>query len=402
MRRALSILAILIILGGAAFAAYYYFFMGKGGVAVSPTVRVGFDVGGPAASSTEPSTSDATTTQPIETRPEVAPRLVQVAKGPVVPGFAVTDGPHVSTTTPTEIVVTYIDRQSGNIYRYQTQKRTLTRISNKTIPGLQSATWFPDASLAYVRYLSGTDFATVNTYALPANGNAGYFLKQNVADISVSSSSVLLLASGVTGSVASLARLDGTKETQLFTTPLSSLRTSFAGKGQYLAFTKPTATLEGSAYLVDAAGRFSRIAGPESGLVALASPLGTWVLVSATTGSSLSLRLVNTKTGESLPLPVSTIADKCAWAADETVIYCGIPTELPSGAYPDDWYQGALSFSDRVWKINVVGRYAELVLDFSKEMKTSLDAASLALDASQRVLVFMNKTDSSLWSYQLR
>ena len=116
----------------------------------------------------------------------------------------------------------------------------------------------------------------------------------------------------------------------------------------------------------------------------------------------MQLSLVNTGTGEVLPLPVGTIADKCVWTDDDASVYCGVPVSPPSGyAYPDDWYQGALHFSDRVWRIDVTGRYAELVLDFSKETEKALDAEALAVDASDTVLTFVNKNDGSLWAYRL-
>ena len=101
-------------------------------------------------------------------------------------------------------------------------------------------------------------------------------------------------------------------------------------------------------------------------------------------------------------LPVATIADKCVWTADESAIYCGIPTNpSASYAYPDDWYQGAISFNDRIWKIDVAGRLAQLTLDFSTTAKQSLDAEALSIDPLGKELVFVNKIDGSLWAYQL-
>ena len=149
-------------------------------------------------------------------------------------------------------------------------------------------------------------------------------------------------------------------------------------------------------------GRFSRVAGPLKGLAALASPSGAWVLVSATLDGEMQMELVNTATGEELPLPIATIADKCAWAADDSAIYCGVPLDPPVEAtYPDDWYQGALRFSDRIWKIQVASRYAQLVLDFNKETEEELDAEALVLDPLLSALVFVNRNDDSLWAYRL-
>jgi len=394
---ALGILAVI----GLGMLVYFFFFAGSSaGITVTPPGGTSLPVAGQGTAGT--GTSGSTDTSGAAASPTaVSARLVKISAGPVVPGAAVVTRSGSASSSPVT-AVSFIARESGNVFSYLTGTKTLTRTSNKTVPGIQSASWLPNASVAFVRYLSGENATTINTYALPANGAGGFFLSQNLADIDVSSSNVLTLASGVNGSTASLARTDGSRTSAVFSTPLSSLRVSFAGKSQYLAATKPSATLPGNVFLVSAAGRFSRIAGPLDGLVALPSPLGKWVLVSYTQGGALQMELVNAATGEVVPLPVATIAEKCVWAADDSVIYCGIPISPPAGfLYPDDWYQGALSFSDRLWKIHVAGRYAQLVLDFSKETEGSLDATALAVDSADTTLVFMNKNDDSLWSYQL-
>lgn len=329
------------------------------------------------------------------------PRLVQISRGPVALGTITNPGPAVGTSTA-PLIVSYIERKSGNVFRYNTKTGSVSRTSNRTVPGIMSAAWSPDASAAFVQYLSGNNLSTVNTFSLSASGADGFFLPQNVTSLAVSSSSVLSLATGVNGSVASLARLDGSRATTVFTTPLTQLRIAFAGKGRYVAFTKPTQTLLGAAFLVDGTGQFTRVAGPSAGLVALPSPSGTWLLVSTAEQGKLNLYLVNISTRETLPLPLATIADKCVWAPDETSVYCGVPiSPSASATYPDDWYQGAISFSDRIWKVDVQGRFAQLVLDFNKKVDRPVDAISLSLDSKGQFLTFVNKTDGSLWGYSL-
>ena len=411
MRRTFIIIAVVIVLAGVGAGVYFYFFGNAPSVTVAPTESSGLPV---AERGALPGAEQTTTSySPTGTPVVVSPRLVQITTGPVVPGESVVDikaanaspvGNQISNgaSSSPDAAVSYIARESGNVFSYLTKTRVLTRTSNRTLPGIQSAVWLPNASTTFVRYLSDERFSTINTYALPASGTGGFFLPQNLADIAVSSTRILTLASGVSGSVASLSNTDGTHTSTLFTSPLSALRVSFAGENQSLAFTKPTMTLAGLAFLVDSAGNFSRIAGPRNGLVALASPLGKWVLVSYANGGAMYMELINTANGEALPLPVATIADKCVWAATDSSVYCGIPIS-PSTAYnyPDDWYQGVIRFSDRIWKIDVAGRYAQLVLDFSQETEAPLDAEALAINPAGTVLVFMNKNDGSLWSYSL-
>lgn len=402
MRRNLIIAAVVIVVLGLGAALYFLFFTGSASVTTAPGTVSTLPVAGPGATPSGGGEGTQTTSTIATGVPtSVGARLVKITAGPVVPGEIVVRKAGSASSSP-ESVVNYIERQSGNVFSYSTLAKTTTRISNKTVPGIQSASWLPNASVAFVRYLSGTDFSTINTYALPVSGSAGFFLLQNLSDIGVSSTSILTVASGVNGSSISLVHTDGTHSSAVFTTPLSSLRVSFAGKSQYLAYTKPSATLAGDAFLVDSAGHFSRIAGPLTGLVALASPLGKWVLVSYTAGRAMQLKLVNTATAEAISLPLATIADKCVWAPNDSSVYCGVPTDPPINAnYPDDWYQGAVHFSDRIWRIDVSSRYAQLVLDFNKETNGSLDAEAFSVDFPSSTLVFVNKNDGSLWSYSL-
>lgn len=398
MQRTLTIAAIVIVVLGIGVWMYVAFFTGGATITTAPGTT-SLPIAGQTATTTGTSNTPVLSGgTPAEV---ISPRLVKISAGPIVPGAAVITKTGTASSSP-ETIITYIERQSGNVFSYNTATRNSTRISNKTVPGIQSAAWLPNASLAFVRYLSGATLSTINTYALSASNTAGFFLSQNLADISVSSTSVLTLASGINGSSVSVGRTDGTRMSEIFTTPLSSIHASFLGKSQYLVYTKPSSTLAGNAFLVDSTGHFSRLAGPLTGLVALASPLGKWVLVSYVLGSTMQMQLVNIATGASLQLPVATIADKCVWANNDSAIYCGVPVSPSSSSvYPDDWYQGATHFFDRIWKIDTAGRYAQLVLDFSAEADAALDAVALAIDSLSTNLVFVNKNDGSLWSYRL-
>lgn len=397
MKRVLAIATAVIVIVGLGIATYFYFFADSSGVAVAPG---GYTLP-TAGQSAQFAEGDSDSSSSAGTPSPVSARLVRISAGPVVPGELVTDRKAADASSTPETAVWYIERQSGNVFTYFARAKTLARTNNKTVPGIQSADWLPDASFAFVRYLSGDDFSTINTYALAATSSDGFFISQNLSDIAVSATNILTLASGVNGSVASLMRTDGTRSSELFTTPLSSVRVSFAGKNQYLVYTKPSATLDGDAFLVDGSGKFSRVAGPLSGLAALASPSGKWVFVSFVNGATMLSKLVNTLTGESLALPIATIADKCVWTNDDSSLYCGVPVNPPLASYPDDWYQGAVQFSDRIWRIDVSNRYAQLVLDFNKETGGELDAEALAVNPSKTDIVFVNKNDGSLWTYSL-
>lgn len=414
MRRILIILAILIVLAGCGIGIYFLFFAKTNPLGTG--LQVGLPLSGGQSSQTGPQTGSkiATTSESSVqgTAASVLGRLVKISAGPVVPGVSVVDlkptkATATTTASSTDVSIHYIERESGNIFSYRVGSKTLTRTSNRTVPGLQDATWLPDTSAALVRYLSGDTFSTINTYALPASSEAtttssGFFLPQNLSGVVVSAVGLLTAASGVNGTSVTLSHLDGTRPTSLFSTPLTAIHVSFAGKGTYLVFSRASGSLGGYAFLVDSAGRFTRIAGPLAGLTALASPSGKWVFLSFVRDGALQTALFNSKNGEIIALPVGTLTEKCAWTTDDGALYCGVPTTTSaSNLYPDDWYQGVVHFSDRLWRIDVSGRYAQMILDFQEVSGETLDVTSLALDPAQTTLVFLNKNDGSLWSYSL-
>lgn len=334
----------------------------------------------------------------------VAPRLVRITSAPVAYGVSARYIPPVpaSSSTPAvpeDIEVRFVERQSGNLYAYRAHARTLTRIGNQTIPGVREASWLKDGSLAYLRYLSEDLGTHVETYALPVEGD-GFFLEQDLAAVAATgTASLLTLRSDTNGSIGTLANADGSSPKTAFTTTLSSVTASFFGRG-YLVYTKPSAALEGYAFSVSSAGVWSRAIGPFPGLAAIGNPTGTYLLYSYATDSGVATALMDMATHTPAPLPIATMAEKCVFSPGGTSAYCAVPTALVRGL-PDAWYRGGVSFSDRLWQIDVAERTATLLIDPASAGNAAIDAVSLTPDPTGDILLFINKRDGSLWSYDL-
>ena len=409
-RRLLIIIAVVIVLLGLAAVGYYFF------ARSTPGLVVGNPFG--SAGNRDPGSLAPVpdTGIPVEGAGEViAPRLLKLADGPVAKGMIALYIPPVvpkgsATTTasstspvgtPADVEVRYIERASGNLYSFRVHDRSSVRISNKTLPGVQEAAWTADGSRAFLRFIEKdtTGDEHISTYMLPAAGEGGYFLEQNLTQVTVASSSVLSLLSSGSGSVAQISGASGTGGKTLFTSALSSLRVAFAGS-RYLATTKASANLDGYAFQVDAGGSFTRLLGPLRGLTTLPSPSGTQVLYSYTDRTKLYMQVLDTTTRTSVPLPLVTLTEKCVWTKTGAMLYCAVPTTL-GGTLPDEWYQGSRLFTDRIWRIDLSTRVASLVFDPMQLTDQGMDMESLTLDSTSDVLIFLNKRDGSLWSYDL-
>ncbi|MBP7741529.1 MAG: hypothetical protein KA104_02470, partial [Candidatus Pacebacteria bacterium] len=88
------------------------------------------------------------------------------------------------------------------------------------------------------------------------------------------------------------------------------------------------------------------------------------------------------------------------WGRNNTSLYCGVPTAIPKDL-PDGWYQGAHALSDRLWKIDLTTRLATLINDPTAVSNITIDMIGLSTDPDEDVVTFMNKTDGSLWAYDL-
>ncbi len=413
MRRALIILAAVLLFLAIGVGIYAAFFAPK--AAITGTSGASFPGAGNSSAGNSASQPAQDLGVPVSgAGTEVAPRLIRITDHPVALGEVATYVPAQRATTTIasgtpvaayepDVRVEYIERESGNIYAYTAHARTLTRLSNKTLPGIQEATWLSDGSQAYVRYLdaSGAD-ERVATYALPANGSSGFFLEQGLAQVLAKATSTLVtLLSTTEGSSASVSTPSGASLHGLFTSPISALHLAFLG-ANYLATTKASAASDGYAFSTDAkTGAFTQILGPLPSLTTLPSPSGRYVLYSYQDGGKLALAVLDLTTHIATRMPLATLPEKCAWTSDSASIYCGVPTSVPDNHEPDNWYQGVTSFTDRLWKIDLAGRVATLVIDPSQAGKVDVDMAGLTLDSTNDVLIFVNRKDESLYAYDL-
>lgn len=341
----------------------------------------------------------------------VAPRLIRISDAPVARGAAAL---HIPTTTATstegttaqeeDTEIRFIERQSGNVYAFRLHDRVLTRISNQTIPGIQEAVWTSDGSRAFMRYLTRTAAGTdqIDTYAFHVTGEeAGYFLAPQLSQVLLlANNRVLSILPGVAGSVGSVSQINGGEPGTFFSSPLSRLTVSVSGAG-LIAHTRASSALDGYAFSVSGiSGEFTRLIGPARGLTSLANPEGTFAVFSYLSQGRVVLQARNLETRETIALPLATLTEKCAWAPGGLSLYCAVPTTM-TGNLPDDWYQGAVSFTDRIWHINLETRLAELVVDPMQVGEVAIDAVGLTIDSERDVLVFMNKKDATLWAYDL-
>jgi hypothetical protein len=358
MKRLFIIIAGIVVLIGLLIGVYYLFLAPKGA-----SLSVGNPFANTGGGAATPSTDLPTDGIISNAGSTLAPRFIKITDGPVSHGSIALDvklpntdasvgavslsasssssTPVVAATIP-DVEVRFIDRASGNVYAFVAHARTLTRISNKTLPGIQTASWTPDGTRAYAQFLASSGGEeNVNTYALNANGGEGYLLENNLSEAQVVGSSTLFtLFSGSTGSVGTLSRADGSNSHTLFSSLLSAI-VVHPSTGDLFATNKPSSQIDGFAFQINrTTGAFSRVLGAFRGLSVLPNLTGKSLLYSYVEGGVYHLSVLNVAAHTGTALPVATLTEKCVWTADGLSVYCAVPTNL-AGNLPDDWYDPA-------------------------------------------------------------
>lgn len=227
----------------------------------------------------------------------------------------------------------------------------------------------------------------------------GSFLTENISKGSVSpdGTQLFFLKPSPKGAVGVIARIDGTNQRQVFSSPLTEWRPQWINENTIALTTLASREADGYLYFLNLkTGDVRKILGPLRGLTTLVNPSGTKVLANTSTDTGMDLGIYSVITGDITLLDITTLPEKCTWANEGSVL-CAVPQKIPDGQYPDDYYQGNVAFTDNLWFLDTEKNVNRLLLTPSQEF----DAYHLKTSPDNTYLYFMNKLDNTLWSYRL-
>jgi hypothetical protein len=308
----------------------------------------------------------------------------------------------------------YVNKATGNIYQTFADKIDERKFSSNIVPEVHDAYFGNKGDSVVMRYLK-PDNSAIETFvgslqkeylgadSVGTNTVTGSFLPENISDLSVSPDALKVFyifnigdtSAGVTYSLQTGAKI------QVFDSPFTEWLSFWPNNKMVTVSTKPSANVPGFMYAINPDKKdFNKILGGINGLTTLTSPDGKTVLYG---DNNLSLSIFDISTGVSTLLGVKTLPEKCAWGAGSDVLYCAVPKYIDNGEYPDSWYQGEVSFSDQIWKIDAKSGNTAVLLDPTSIVGIEdMDITKLSLDETQNYLLFVNKKDSYLWEFNLK
>jgi hypothetical protein len=331
------------------------------------------------------------------------PKLFKISSDPV--------SGEVTITRNNTTYIRYVDRATGHIYDVNPTNLEKVSATNNTLPRIYDALWKSDGLSVIFRTLpSGSDVVenTLITLTLskststePLYTVTSTSMRGNVSDMKVGPTNLLAYVLADTGTVV-VSNFDGTKPQTIYSSPFTQWRIGWGDSSHVTLTTAASAIVDGFAYSINIkTGSMIKLLGPLSGLTTLTSPDSTHIAYSYNNADGLKSSIENISEKSSVDLLPNTLVEKCAWSTKQkNMVYCGAPSSLDIGE-PDKWYQGVTHFSDRIWEFDTSTGFTELLADPKKDFNVDIDIINPHVSPDGKFLIFMNKSDLSLWALTL-
>ena len=300
----------------------------------------------------------------------------------------------------TTTVLMFVDRITGYLYSYNRSEGKIYQISNTTIPGVYDAYIFNNGKRIVLRYADNDKHTIVGLLAnIPSVGvkdqakplENTVYLPAQVTSVTVNQNKTLL-SYLVTGDAGGAIYTVTPKNAVLVgNTPFKEWTLSYGGNALF-ATSKPSAYIPGQTVYLPS---FESVVSNKTGLQSNPSEKGVFL---NSMWSANGLKTFLSTGGNQVVISATTIASKCGWGQKEFLV-CAVPKVLPKATegYPDDWFQGRVSFDDSLVAIDVKTSLVYPLYSFNTDKDGIFDITNISLSYDNTFLSFNKKSDASLW-----
>src|SRR3989344_4376616 len=318
--------------------------------------------------------------------------------------------------------VRYIERGLGHIYETQLSTYTKSRIVNETRSRIGEAIWGNGGKSVVVRFVDDSEGGAIKTNVVNIGSSTISFARgtstESISTGFLKTEEVLLpyyipfmavAEDGadklfyLEGGIGTTATFKDTSVSKIFSSAFTEWLPQFPNQKLVPLTTRPSATVPGHMFFLNTGTKaVTKIIGGINGLTTLTSRDGKIVLYSETKGGAPELSTYDVAKNEFHSLYLQTLPEKCVWSVKKsTVVYCAVPQTLPNASYPDQWYQGLVSFSDELWEIDTKTFVTRKIMTPRTLGAPGLDMTGLAISSDDSYLIFINKVSSTPWVYSI-
>ncbi len=294
----------------------------------------------------------------------------------------------------------YIVREDGHIKKTDLEGRNPETVSNLTVLETFEALWSPKKTKLVMRY---HDAGAVKTFLNElATGTPSRVLPPTLTSAAWSPDGTQLAYLSRQGETTNLVIADEKLRSSrvVFSTPIPDLIIQWASRNSILLVSKPSGLAPSLVERFDVGTRrLQTIFANLNGVTLLPLPDGSGFLSSATSdrGTPQTLGIYKFSDGSTRDLSIITQAEKCAFDSKGERLFCGVPQGGWGGVMPDEWYRGAVSFSDALVEIDLKTN-ARKNLDLKG---ISVDIVNLFASPDGEFLFFQDKNTGNVWRLTL-
>ena len=307
--------------------------------------------------------------------------------------------------------IRYIAKETGHIFDINIEEMNNERVSNTTIPKIFEAIWSSQANKFVAKYVEDIEqgqrlISVMRIFLASVAGDEtsqvleGVFLPKGIDEVAISPDGerVFYILESEGMYYGFVANFNNDDRRVIYMSSYGDFNISWPNQNRIVLLTKPSGNVKGFVYFLNPnTERVEKIIGGVEGVTVLVSPDAENMIYGFNSGKLVEIRSFNIEDSSIADVPTRTLPEKCVWSKkEEGILYCGVPTFMPRAKYPDDWYKGLVSFNDSIWRVNLLSGEAKKILDNS-----NTDAINLFLTPDEKHLVFMNKTDGTLWRLEL-
>lgn len=308
-----------------------------------------------------------------------------------------------------KVFVRYIERGLGHIYQTDRATYEEARVSSVTRPKITEALWGRGGKGLVLRTLDAKNLDQIKTRTVslddPSNQKETSFpdFIPFMATSGDGTDALFYLANSADLSLGAVSTFGKTKESVPFRSSFTEWLPQFPNKNLVTLTTRPSANIPGYTFFLNpATKKLDSVLGGINGLTTLTRGDGLYVLYSKTVNGNFPLFVYDAQKKVSRDLSIYTLPEKCVWGLkDPNTAYCAVPKNYQTGNYPDLWYQGVVSFTDELWKLNVITGDATRLLSLNDPTTPKLDIQNMAISSDDAHLAFMNKVTGTPWIFRI-
>jgi len=304
-----------------------------------------------------------------------------------------------TASTSSGTILRYVERGTGYIQEVNLRSGLKKQVTPHSTPGAETAYFSPNLN-GIVVTSNQNSVRKLTLIKLPQNQNADVTVAELPATAKnikfIDEETIFYTRGSFTQTTGYYYNIESQEMTERFRLALPDATVAITQNGNYYVYPRPSAVLLGAAYKVSG-NNLSPLGEPGLGLIPYVEDTIEIITKINETGTAY----VSHTAQQGTVMPGVILPEKCAADTASNRFWCGVPEGAADEDYLENWYKGIVVSDDTIVEIDAFTGEA-LVLSVPKiDTGRLVDVTAMTYAPETGRLLFINKIDATLWSFDL-